>query len=417
VIPILTALAPFLISGAPHLAKWIGNVIAGKAGQEVAAELEPAVTAAAIRATGADSAEAATQVILRDPNSDAAKEMLREFQQIASQVQIAQLQADVERQKIEAEAHSNARSLLRDLAQLGSINAFFMPALTTLYTIGFFVFSWWLLNTQMGFDERRTVILQIIVGALIVILKDLIGFWTGTTSSSRMKDAQIAAIPASPALPPPPPLALPAPPVNVTVQPSPAALPNPQYVPPADASAKPSRFGGVIGRLLASEGGYVNNPRDNGGCTNMGITIGRLREWRNNPNLTCEDVRAMPREEAEQIYRIGYWNAVQCDQLPCGVDYEVFDCAVNQGLRRAAEFLQSILTKYDATISVDGIIGPLTLAAAKKVPPIQIVDMLYEARMQHYRSLNDWDEFGSGWTKRADRVRDEARADIASLKA
>ena len=32
--------------------------------------------------------------------------------------------------------------------------------------------------------------------------------------------------------------------------------------------------------VLASEGGYVNHPRDPGKATNMGITIAPLRAWR-----------------------------------------------------------------------------------------------------------------------------------------
>jgi lysozyme family protein len=67
------------------------------------------------------------------------------------------------------------------------------------------------------------------------------------------------------------------------------------------------------------------------------------------------DVWQAPQEQVEAIY----WNALACDQLPAGVDYCVFDYGVNSGNSRAAVALQQFVGT-----TVDGEIGPLTIAAA-----------------------------------------------------
>lgn len=54
------------------------------------------------------------------------------------------------------------------------------------------------------------------------------------------------------------------------------------------------------------EGGYVNHPLDKGGPTNMGITLATLARWRGR-DVTAEDVQALTREEANEIYRAYYW--------------------------------------------------------------------------------------------------------------
>ena len=230
-IPVITALAPFA-------ARAIGSALGGGAGKEIAESIEPAVTAAALQATGKDSVEAARDVLLRDPASEEAKAFVVRMNEIAGQIQMAQIQAELERARIESAERSNARDLLKGLAEQGSINAYFMPALTTLYTAGFFFFAWWLLTTPTGFDERRTTIVNVVSGALIIILKDLIAFWTGTTAGSKMKDARDFAIPPSTRAPEPRPAPVP-PVVVVPPGPGPAPVPPPAPEPPEPPQPAP----------------------------------------------------------------------------------------------------------------------------------------------------------------------------------
>lgn len=147
--------------------------------------------------------------------------------------------------------------------------------------------------------------------------------------------------------------------------------------------------------ILASEGGYVDHPKDPGGATNMGITHRTLAAWRGRP-VTKQDVRNLTRDEALRIYKAQYWDTVKGDQLPAGLDYAVFDYAVNSGPARAARDLQRVLG-----VAVDGVIGVQTLAAINAHPrPIRLIEDLCERRLNFVKGLSTWSTFGRGWQRR-----------------
>jgi len=187
-------------------------------------------------------------------------------------------------------------------------------------------------------------------------------------------------------------------------------------VPEAPPAPHPSRFVGLVDRILGFEGGYVNNPKDPGNCTNFGITLATLGDWRGAP-VTCDDVKALTRQEAKEILFARYWAALSCDSLPPGLDLAVFDFGINAGVRRSALTLQTVLARFDPTLKVDGVVGPFTLAAAAKAPVGQVVDMFHMERMAFYKSLSTWATFGNGWTKRAEAVLADARAAASAAMA
>jgi lysozyme family protein len=150
--------------------------------------------------------------------------------------------------------------------------------------------------------------------------------------------------------------------------------------------------------VLASEGGYVDDPQDPGGATNLGITLAVLSQWRHTA-VTKADVQALGPAEAGAIYRANYWNATRCPDLPSGVDLLVFDAAVNTGCGRSAKFLQGA-----AGAVADGAIGPATLAAVATVPVGTLIPALASARMAYYHSLSTFNHFGAGWTARVQKA-------------
>jgi len=155
----------------------------------------------------------------------------------------------------------------------------------------------------------------------------------------------------------------------------------------------------AIRRLLASEGGYVDHPSDPGGPTNFGITLADYRRYVK-PDATAADVRAMSAGEAKAIYRAKYWAAMRCDALPAGVDYCVFDYAVNSGTGRAPKVLQRVLGQ-----SVSGRMDDATLAAANVRDAREIVQAICDERMRFLKGLRTWPVFGKGWTRRVAEVR------------
>lgn len=125
----------------------------------------------------------------------------------------------------------------------------------------------------------------------------------------------------------------------------------------------------VIDRVIGVEGGYVNDPSDSGGETNWGIT----KEVALVNGYTGE-MRDMPRDVAEGIYRKRYWHALNLDVVaersPVVAD-KMFDIAVNLGTRRSGMFLQRWLNvnnnrgQYWPDLVVDGDVGNKTLGALK----------------------------------------------------
>src|SRR6185369_16992857 len=165
-----------------------------------------------------------------------------------------------------------------------------------------------------------------------------------------------------------------------------------------------SSYPEAIRRLLASEGGYVNHPSDPCGPTNFGITLGDYRKYVK-ADATAADVRAMGVGAATSIYRSKYWSAIRADDLPAGVDYCVFDYAVNSGTGRAPKALQRVLG-----ISVTGRMDEATLAAARERAARALIQAICDERMRFLQALKTWPVFGRGWSRRVGEVRTAALA-------
>lgn len=159
-----------------------------------------------------------------------------------------------------------------------------------------------------------------------------------------------------------------------------------------------SNFARSLKAVLAHEGGYVDHPADPGGATNLGITFAVLQKGRGKP-ITKADVKALTQDEAAAIYKANYWDRVRGDDLPAGVDYAVFDFAVNSGVSRAATYLQEIVG-----VAPDGKIGPLTLQAVAASDAVKLIERLCGNRMAFLKRLSTWPTFGKGWSSRVSGV-------------
>ena len=62
------------------------------------------------------------------------------------------------------------------------------------------------------------------------------------------------------------------------------------------------RFDECLAFTLRAEGGYVDDPADPGGATNMGVTLATLREWSDDPSLGANQVQDMSLRTARAIY-------------------------------------------------------------------------------------------------------------------
>jgi hypothetical protein len=95
---------------------------------------------------------------------------------------------------------------------------------------------------------------------------------------------------------------------------------------------------------------FVHDPRDRGGPTKMGLTLGLMKnlglDMNNDGRVTTEDVHLVTEDVVLDVYRAEFWNRVNGDKLPQGRDVQTADFAFNAGPGRARLF-------YSQTDSVD----------------------------------------------------------------
>ena len=154
--------------------------------------------------------------------------------------------------------------------------------------------------------------------------------------------------------------------------------------------------------VLEDEGHYVNDPRDPGGRTNLGVTQRAWESYVGNP-VNEEFMRALTPYIVKPFYKAMYWDKIKGDQLPNGVDYAVYDFAVNSGVGRATKMLQQI-----AGVLVDGSLGPKSMGAIRECDPEQVVDALCDMRLDFLKRLPTFETFGKGWSRRVAEVKDKA---------
>jgi lysozyme family protein len=121
-----------------------------------------------------------------------------------------------------------------------------------------------------------------------------------------------------------------------------------------------SAFDRALAFTLGVEGGEANVTGDRGGHTYRGITQRLYNACRAAKGLPEQDVANATDEEIQNIAREQFWQPCKCDDLPEGLAIVVFDMAFNSSPANAKKTLQKALG-----VSVDGVVGPGTLAAAR----------------------------------------------------
>lgn len=164
-----------------------------------------------------------------------------------------------------------------------------------------------------------------------------------------------------------------------------------------------------LAAVLQSEGGNDDDPADHGGRTSRGITQREYDAWRREKGLMPQDVWKADDQDVAMIYHDEYWRP-ECDELPTGIDYLVFDMKVNAGPHQAIVLLQRALG-----VNPDGRFGPVSRQAARNSDPIGLVEKYSIAKVNFYRSLHQ-PKFLRGWLNRVRDVRTTALQMIGKLK-
>ena len=145
-------------------------------------------------------------------------------------------------------------------------------------------------------------------------------------------------------------------------------------------------FDQAFEKLIAHEGGFVDDRRDPGGATKYGISK------RSYPN---EDIHGMTLERAKLLYHRDYWLPSGCESVPDALKLQLFDMAVNSGVKAAIKAMQQA-----ACVPADGVIGPQTLTAIKAMQPARFVARFNGVRLAFMAGLTQWPAFSRGWALR-----------------
>jgi lysozyme family protein len=136
--------------------------------------------------------------------------------------------------------------------------------------------------------------------------------------------------------------------------------------------------------------------------TNLGVTKQVWEAWVGHP-VGEKEMRALTPTMVAPLYKKQYWDAVKGDDLPSGLDYLMFDFAVNAGPGRAIRTLQKAIgTKPD------GVIGPKTLTALKAADANDLIAKFSMEKELFYKALPTFATFGKGWLRRVDEAKSHA---------
>ena len=151
--------------------------------------------------------------------------------------------------------------------------------------------------------------------------------------------------------------------------------------------------------VIVNEGGYVDNKLDPGGATNWGCTQA-VWEGYIGHKVSIDDMKALTKEDVKPLYKKRYWDAIHGDAIPSGLDYCLFDCAINSGVNRSAKIIQEIVGVF-----ADGAIGNNTVSAITQLNPVTAINEFCDKRQAFLESLKTFPVFGKGWSKRVSEVR------------
>lgn len=167
-----------------------------------------------------------------------------------------------------------------------------------------------------------------------------------------------------------------------------------------------------LDRIFGHEGGLSTDRGDPGnwssgrvrvgflGGTKYGVTCATLGRHRGlGRAASLDEIKALTREEAAEIYRGNYWRLIRGDDLPAGLDHMMLDTSIHSGPARSVKILQRVLG-----VKEDGLVGAQTMAALERFVRERGVEALIRAyaeeRMAFLRRLQAWPRYARGWTIR-----------------
>ena len=154
--------------------------------------------------------------------------------------------------------------------------------------------------------------------------------------------------------------------------------------------------------MMKLEGGKSDLKSDRGGRTNLGVTQREFDKYREKQGLPRKDVFNITKQEAQQVYKIGYWNIIKGDELPLNVAHAMFSYALTDGPQDSIRFVQRLLG-----VEVTGFMGPKTKQAiwnASKNGDRKLTERILNKQIARYEN-DEQEQFQKGWVNRVKKLR------------
>ncbi|OCN58462.1 glycoside hydrolase family 108 protein, partial [Klebsiella pneumoniae] len=170
-------------------------------------------------------------------------------------------------------------------------------------------------------------------------------------------------------------------------------------------------FSKISSVILQHEGGYVNDPNDRGGETNMGITIATWRAYAPSDlgiEATTNTLRNMTKEQAEIIYYNHYWEPKGfCKLETIKIALMLYDWTITSG-RAVTQVRKMLHNEYNINLVVSNTMDDDMIHCINAIEDQeQLLSRIAEVRKEYYRSLtitngepNTQVRFLTGWINR-----------------
>ena len=156
-------------------------------------------------------------------------------------------------------------------------------------------------------------------------------------------------------------------------------------------------------KILKWEGGFVNDPADPGGATNMGVTISTWRQVGYDKTgdglITAADIKLLTVTDVEMVLRLFYWNRWKADQIQNQSVAEILvDWVWASGLWGI------IIPQHILEIIPVGHVGPLTISYLNNTDQAKFHATVFQARLDFIDTICTKNSkllrFREGWLNR-----------------